>query len=77
MITCIIHEGTYREQVVQKDNVTFRRFEQDEVVVSGTDPVTGCSLYSGEIYRAPFSWSGHEFTQVFFSQSIRGEMLPA
>ncbi|MDF7824180.1 DUF5010 C-terminal domain-containing protein [Pontiellaceae bacterium B12227] len=65
--TCIIHAGTYRERVVVQDNnVTFRRYGNDKVTVSGADLLTGWTLHSGNIYKAPLSWSGHEFTQVFY-----------
>ncbi|MBK1880064.1 carbohydrate-binding domain-containing protein [Pelagicoccus mobilis] len=64
---CLIRGGTYRERVVvPTDDLTFQRYQNEQVVVSGADLVTNWSQYSGEIYRAPLSWDGHEFTQVFF-----------
>ena len=65
--TCLIHAGIYRERVVVQDNnVTFRRFGNDAVVVSGADLVTGWTLYTNQIYQASLTWTGHEFTQVFY-----------
>lgn len=65
---CYIRGGTYRERVVvPADNLTFRRYQNEQIVVSGADLVTGWTQHSGEIYRAPLNWNGHEFTQVFFN----------
>ncbi len=83
---CVIREGTYREHVViQDDNVTFRRYRNERVVVTGSDLVSDWTQHSGEIYKAPLTWAGHEFTQVFFNgthqqiarypDNLTGEMM--
>ncbi|WP_372772401.1 right-handed parallel beta-helix repeat-containing protein [Mangrovibacterium sp.] len=54
---CFIHAGTYRETIVPKNSgtsskpITFTGFENDVVIVSATEPVTGWQKHSGNIYK--------------------------
>ncbi|AWG22709.1 hypothetical protein FFWV33_14830 [Flavobacterium faecale] len=54
---CYIHKGTYRENIVPKNSGTaskpilFTSFENDIVIVSATDQVSGWEKYSGNIYK--------------------------
>ncbi len=84
--TCIIHAGTYRERVeIAVNNVTFKRYRDDEVIVAGCDLVTGWTLHTNNIYRAPLAGIETEFTQVFYHgdhqqiarwpDNISGDML--
>lgn len=56
--TCFIHQGIYREKVIPANSGTasepilYRAFDNDHVVISATDPVSGWELHEGSIYRA-------------------------
>ncbi len=55
---CIIHEGSYGEEVTPaRDGVVFRSAPGETVVVSGFERVTGWTLYSGDIYQASLGFS--------------------
>ena len=45
---------------------------REKVVISGADLVTGWSVHSGQVYRAPMRWNlGDGFNQVF----VNGKMM--
>lgn len=56
--TCEIESGTYREAVVPANSgtagnpITFTGAPGASVTVDGSDPVSGWTLYSGQIYKA-------------------------
>lgn len=53
---CYIRVGTYREIVRPgADGVTFRNFEDEYVLITGLDIVTGWSGYQGNILKAAFT----------------------
>jgi hypothetical protein len=60
---CYIRQGIYRETVkpvytgLAGAPLTFQAYGNDVVVISGADPVTGWSVHSGSIYKAPMNWS--------------------
>ncbi len=69
---CMIHEGVYREIVRPARSgdfeapIRFTRFEEDEVVVSGADPLSGWILLRDNIYQTSLSWTlGRGKDQVF------------
>ena len=63
-----IMEGVYREEVIPANSgtngapIVFEPFGQDQVIVTGTDIITGWQLHSGNIYKAPVT---DEVLQVF------------
>ncbi len=60
---CYIRAGIYRETVIPKaDGVTFRNFENEYVLITGLDTVTGWSSHRGKIVKAAFTGKA---TQVF------------
>lgn len=64
----IIHEGVYRETItVNKNNLTFTNFENEYVLVSGTEIVTGFTDASGMTNVKVADVSGLTF-QTTFSQ---------
>lgn len=64
---CFIKSGTYRETVtILTDNISFEAWNNDTVIVSGADLVTGWTQHSGHIYMASFSGVQPQFTQVFY-----------
>jgi hypothetical protein len=80
--TVFIHAGTYRETITPAASgtaaapIVYRNFNDDLVVVSGADPVSGWSLDSGAIHSAPlpadfFVSTTNQSLQVFAD----GEML--
>ena len=56
---CLIRQGIYRETVRPVYNgipgapLTFQAYNNENVVISGADPITGWSVHSGSIYKAP------------------------
>lgn len=75
---CHIREGTYRETLVPRNSgspgnpIVFKPYKREKVVISGADLVTGWSVHSGQVYRAPMRWNlGVGFNQVF----VNGKMM--
>jgi hypothetical protein len=72
--TCLIRAGTYRETVRPAVSgsagkpIVFAPYNNEAVTVSGADPVTGWSVYTGSIYKASVSGS---VPQVF----VDGQMM--
>lgn len=69
--TCIIRGGTYRETVTLSKSgtstspLTFQAYDGETVTVSGADPVTGWTNYSGSIYYAAMTGSLGTKDQIF------------
>jgi hypothetical protein len=65
--TCKIRQGIYRETIkpvysgIPGAPLTFEAFNGEIAVISGADPITGWTLYSGNIYKAPMGWSLGEY----------------
>jgi hypothetical protein len=72
--TCVIHAGIYRETVrpgapgVAAQPIRFIAAEGEEVLVTGTDPVTNWSLHANGIYRAEVGVAPVE--QLFVDRKI-------
>jgi hypothetical protein len=68
---CRIHAGTYRETVIPSNSgvsgspIVYEPFGDGDVIIDGTDPVTGWTLYSGSIYKATMNWDLGAMNQVF------------
>lgn len=72
---CYIKEGVYREEVIVKsNNVSFLNYQNDKVVVSGADLVTGwtASSQGDGIYEAFFPGSETDFTMLFMNGKRQG-----
>jgi len=70
--TLLLHAGVYRETVVFKQGgeegrpLTVRPFEQDQVTISGCEPIGGWVRDEGNVWRAPMPWTlGLGRNQVF------------
>lgn len=64
--TCYILAGTYRENVVVKqNNTTFKNYNGQKVTVSGADQIKNWSIYKDGIYSANFSGAETEYTMLF------------
>jgi len=72
----IIHAGTYRETVIPTNSGTanariiYMPYNDEKVVIDGSDLVTNWSLYKNEIYRAYFKMTLGAENQLF----INGKM---
>lgn len=84
--TCYIRGGTYRETVnVSKSGQTFTAYNDEYVLVTGLDTLSGWTVYKDNIYQADFADFETQFTQLFidgnFMQMARypnnetGEMM--
>lgn len=75
--TCYIRKGTYREVLRPARSgrdgapITYASWNNEKVLLSGADRVTGWRKEEGGIYSAPMSWSLAEDNQVFAD----GQML--
>ncbi|PGO80530.1 carbohydrate-binding cenc domain protein, partial [Bacillus cereus] len=69
--TVYIRGGTYRESVTPVNSgtsgnpITYQNYNDETAIISGNDVVTGWSLDSGNIYKAPINWSLGAGNQVF------------
>jgi hypothetical protein len=60
---CRIRQGIYRETVrpaytgIAGASLTFEAYNNENVVIDGADPITGWTVHSGSIYKAPMTWS--------------------
>lgn len=69
--TCIIASGTYRETITPTLSgtsglpITFRSAPGANVIVSGTEPISGWTQHAGNIYKADLSWSLGKENQLF------------
>jgi len=75
--TLLLHAGVYRETVVFGHSgepgkpLTIRPFENDQVTVSGCDPVDGWVKDTGNVWRAPMPWTlGLGRNQVFAADNV-------
>lgn len=72
--TCILRGGRYRQKVALSniDNLTFRAYENEQVILDGTTPLTtSWTQYSGNIYQTPVN---ADFWQLFADDEM---MMPA
>ena len=76
--TVLIRGGTYRETVTPANSgtavapITYEAYNNEPVVISGADPVSGWSNYGGSIFRAAQVWDlGAGNNQVF----VDGQMI--
>ena len=55
--TCIVRAGIYRESVKPANSgISFKAQEGEKVTISGADAITGWSVHSGDIYKAPMNF---------------------
>jgi len=65
--TCKIRQGIYRETVrpactgLPGAPLTFENYNGENAVISGADPITGWTVHSGSIYKAPMRWTLGEY----------------
>jgi hypothetical protein len=76
--TVFVREGVYRETITPASSgeagspITFQPYNDEEVVVSGADPVTGWAPGDNNVYSAPMDWTrGTGDDQVF----VDGQMM--
>ncbi|MDF2925069.1 MAG: carbohydrate-binding cenc domain protein [Paenibacillaceae bacterium] len=75
--TAVIRGGTYRESVKPARSgtagqpITFRAMDDEQVIISGAEPVSGWTQHSGFIYKAPAALKLGEEDQVY----VNGEAV--
>ncbi|MBD3240943.1 MAG: hypothetical protein GF331_10195 [Chitinivibrionales bacterium] len=63
---CVIRAGIYREEVVPPvDNLTFKAYQDEYVLVTGTERLSGWEKYRGDIYQAAVGSIETEYSQLF------------
>lgn len=69
--TCVIASGTYRETVTPAASgtngqpITFKPAPGANVIVSGTEPISGWTQHTGQIYKTDLAWSLGKENQLF------------
>jgi Right handed beta helix region len=71
--TCAIRAGTYRETITPNSGVTISAYNLEPVVVDGSDPVTGWSLYQGSIYKVQITLGAGDTNQIFVGNNMMTE----
>lgn len=71
--TCAIRAGTYRETVTPNSGITITAFNHEAVVVDGSDPVSGWTLYQGSIYRTKANLKSDDTNQLFVGSDMMTE----
>lgn len=69
--TCWVLAGDYQETVTPNSGITIAPYQNQAVIVDGTNQVTGWTRYRDEIYRAPVTLSSGDTNQVF----VNGQMM--
>ena len=65
--------GTYRETVTPNSGVTIAAYNFENVVVDGSDPVTGWTPYQGVIYQAKVAMRSDDTNQIFVGSDMMTE----
>jgi len=75
---CLIRRGTYRETVLPQNSgtagapIVYMPYNNERVVIAGTEVLTGWTKAEGNIYKAPMSWDlGKGNNQLF----VNGDMV--
>src|SRR5579872_940411 len=71
--TCAIRAGRYRETVTPNSGITISAFNHEAVVVDGSDPVSGWTLYQGSIYRTKVNLKSDDTNQIFVGSDMMTE----
>ncbi len=71
--TCAIRAGTYRETVTPNSGVTILAFNHEAVVVDGSDPVGGWTLYQGSTYKTNVNLKTDDTNQIFVGRDMMTE----
>jgi Right handed beta helix region len=70
---CAVRAGTYRETVTPNSGVTIASYNGESVVVDGSDPVSGWTLYQGSIYKANVNLATDDTNQIFVGNEMMTE----
>ena len=71
--TCEVRAGTYRETVTPNSGVTITAYALEPVLIDGSDPVTGWTLYQGSIFKAKVNLSAGDTNQIFVGGNMMTE----
>ncbi len=73
----LIHAGIYRETVTpahsgssESSRITFMPYQKDIVIVDGADPLTGWTVSTGAIFKAPLGWDLGAQNQIFVNDTM-------
>ena len=71
--TCEIRAGKYRETVIPNSGITIAAYNLESVIVDGSDPVAGWTLYQGSIYKANITLRTDDTNQIFVVSNMMTE----
>ncbi len=69
---CYVREGIYRDDVlIESDNISIEAYQDEYVVLYGTEVVDGWQPYKDDIYRAKVEGIEPQFTQLIFNKKLQ------
>jgi Immunoglobulin domain len=71
--TCAVRAGTYRETVTPNSGVEITSYRFEPVIVDGSDPVTGWTLFRGSVFKAHVHLADDDTNQVFVGKEMMTE----
>lgn len=70
---CAVRAGTYRETITPNSGITIASYNGESVVVDGSDPVSGWTLYQGPIYKTSIILASDDTNQIFVGNEMMTE----
>ena len=71
--TCEVRSGTYRETVTPNSGITITAYNREAVVIDGSDPIPGWTLYQGSIYQSHVALKTDDSNQIFVGSDMMTE----
>jgi hypothetical protein len=71
--TCKVRAGTYRETITPNPGITITAYNLEAVVIDGSDPVPGWTLYQGSIYKSHVALKTDDTNQIFVGSDMMTE----
>jgi hypothetical protein len=71
--TCEVRGGTYRETVTPNSGITIASYNNEPVIVDGSDPITGWISYRDSIYKVNVALRADDTNQIFVGNEMMTE----
>jgi hypothetical protein len=69
--TCEVRAGIYRETIIPNSGIAITSYNLESVIVDGSDPIAGWTLYHDSIYKVNATLSADDTNQIF----VGGDMM--
>lgn len=70
---CAVRAGTYRETVTPNSGISITSYNGESVIIDGSDPISGWTLYRDSIYRANVTLGTDDTNQIFVGNEMMTE----